>query len=72
MNGTRFAADPTAHRPEDIMTKPISRTQASELSDADLEKVTGGDGKTKSTGHPTVSDITVTKVFDVASPSLYR
>jgi len=54
------------------MTKPSNRSQATELSDAYLEKVTGGDGKAKPTSHTTVSDITVTKVFDVASPNLYQ
>jgi type VI secretion system secreted protein Hcp len=33
---------------------------------------TGAAGANREGSHPTISDITVTKVFDVASPGLYR
>jgi type VI secretion system secreted protein Hcp len=33
---------------------------------------TGAAGANREGSHPTISDITITKVFDVASPGLYR
>jgi bacteriocin-like protein len=39
-----------------------------ELSDKDLAKVTGGGTNTRETSHPTISEITVTKVVDGSTP----
>jgi type VI protein secretion system component Hcp len=57
------------------MATSSSHSQTTELTCADLDHVTGGDGKgkqtTTSTDRPSLGEITLTKVTDAASPGLY-